>query len=403
MKRLQFNRKSNQLAPISRLPDEILLLVMAEGVKCQTNEVSFRFERAISRVSSHWRALAISDPSLWSCVPMTPNLPSRLFDAYLQRSLNNLLCLEFRGWEPSEPPSKQRRGLLQAYLDLILSNCAFRIHSMKIFGMETELLELFVFQLRMPVLEHLSVYSTLDGRRTDLLDVGCIFDIENTVPALHSLEFEDMRLFIPTDGNNDAPAVKKLRLTTTTAYSRNADSGDLYTGHGTSIIEPSDFYNVLSTLPNLRCIILDGRVVDLASNQFPVLATFPLVETIQFYNSVAVLAEALAFINVFSGVNHLILGGSDIASFTRNLPMLAQGTWPFLKCLTIMDLEPGSLDGFPGWLNLRREAGHPKLHLEVLAPIGPADEQDTVRETLRNLVTDGLLCDSSRFNGYEML
>ncbi|KIJ14369.1 hypothetical protein PAXINDRAFT_41291, partial [Paxillus involutus ATCC 200175] len=59
------NEMQNFLAPVSRLPNEMLLAIFEEAVSCQDPRKAVRAEFNISQVSRRWRDLAIHSPRLW--------------------------------------------------------------------------------------------------------------------------------------------------------------------------------------------------------------------------------------------------------------------------------------------------------------------------------------------------
>ncbi|KAG2369032.1 hypothetical protein BDR07DRAFT_1268312, partial [Suillus spraguei] len=65
-KTAQAHTVQNLLAPVSRLPDEVLLAIFEEAVRSQEQGQITRTEMAISYTSHHWRQVAVSAPRLWN-------------------------------------------------------------------------------------------------------------------------------------------------------------------------------------------------------------------------------------------------------------------------------------------------------------------------------------------------
>lgn len=76
-------------SPIQQLPNELLLCVFRAGENHPRKETSFSV--AVSHVSSHWRKLAINDPSLWTSIIAHSHRSVRRAETFIQRSRNCLL------------------------------------------------------------------------------------------------------------------------------------------------------------------------------------------------------------------------------------------------------------------------------------------------------------------------
>lgn len=87
----------NQMAPISKLSDDVLLLIFEAGVKefdaGHVHEVGpVPFAILISHISARWRSIAIRKPLLWTTVNLTLSLGSSgLYDLYIERSRSSSL------------------------------------------------------------------------------------------------------------------------------------------------------------------------------------------------------------------------------------------------------------------------------------------------------------------------
>ncbi|KAG2348121.1 hypothetical protein BDR05DRAFT_875376, partial [Suillus weaverae] len=65
-KTAQAHTVQNILAPVSRLPDEVLLAIFEEAVRSQEQGQVTRTEIAISYTSHHWRQVVVNAPRLWN-------------------------------------------------------------------------------------------------------------------------------------------------------------------------------------------------------------------------------------------------------------------------------------------------------------------------------------------------
>lgn len=92
------NEMQNFLAPISRLPNEMLLAIFEEVVACQDPGADGRAEFTISKVSRRWRDLAIHSPRLWRRVSITPRVGPSMLELYKTRG-SRALDIEIWGWK----------------------------------------------------------------------------------------------------------------------------------------------------------------------------------------------------------------------------------------------------------------------------------------------------------------
>ncbi|KAH0833457.1 hypothetical protein J3R83DRAFT_12577 [Lanmaoa asiatica] len=92
------NEMQNFLAPISRLPNEMLLAIFEEAVACQDPGAEQRAECTISKVSRRWRDLAIHSPRLWRRVCITPRIAPSMLEMYKTRG-SRALDIEICGWK----------------------------------------------------------------------------------------------------------------------------------------------------------------------------------------------------------------------------------------------------------------------------------------------------------------
>ncbi|KAK0234265.1 hypothetical protein IW262DRAFT_1335466 [Armillaria fumosa] len=94
-------QKKSLLAPVRRLPPELLCAVFAEAIKAEDPTSSLR----IALVCTHWRRLALSTPSLWSTITLDLKCPfskssrdnhGAWIPLYLHRSQDEPLQIDFR-------------------------------------------------------------------------------------------------------------------------------------------------------------------------------------------------------------------------------------------------------------------------------------------------------------------
>ncbi|KAJ7708808.1 hypothetical protein B0H17DRAFT_891344, partial [Mycena rosella] len=61
--------KQNELAPIARLPPEILAAIFVQCIPVSTRKLHINLSWLnVTRVSYHWRSVALAAPELWSTI-----------------------------------------------------------------------------------------------------------------------------------------------------------------------------------------------------------------------------------------------------------------------------------------------------------------------------------------------
>ncbi|KIM52981.1 hypothetical protein SCLCIDRAFT_475561 [Scleroderma citrinum Foug A] len=77
----------NSLAPISRLPNEMLLVIFEELVSSPApgNGKEMCAAMWVSHVSRRWRDVAVSSPRLWRHIWVGPQVGPRVLEAYISR------------------------------------------------------------------------------------------------------------------------------------------------------------------------------------------------------------------------------------------------------------------------------------------------------------------------------
>lgn len=254
------NEMQNFLAPISRLPNEMLLAIFEEVVACQDPLAEGRAEITISKVSRRWRDLAIHAPRLWRHVSITPRVAPSMLEMYKTRA-SRALDIEIWGW-------KDRRDFqrFDAALEMILDS-AGRWRSLLIAGVCDSHLSHLTLKLshvgHFSGLKHFTFRAFRPGQTCPVS-----FLMEGATQAqahganqtlspctLKSLDAENFTLTGDLGGIN-ARAVQNLsRLSSLTLrrYSNN-DARSLRI-----MIDFSAFRAMLSAIPNLTTLVLHGQ------------------------------------------------------------------------------------------------------------------------------------------------
>ncbi|TFK68403.1 hypothetical protein BDN72DRAFT_769361, partial [Pluteus cervinus] len=140
----------NRLAPISRIPVEIFgkIFLFARDSSMPEPSAGGRIVLAISRVSRHWREMALGDPSLWSRIDFT-QLDG--VQAFLQRSCNARISFQACEALPTNPA-----------IQLVLQNLA-RLQELVVLATTASRFDFLILRSRVtwatpaPILEHLTL------------------------------------------------------------------------------------------------------------------------------------------------------------------------------------------------------------------------------------------------------
>ncbi|KIK34805.1 hypothetical protein CY34DRAFT_616608 [Suillus luteus UH-Slu-Lm8-n1] len=122
----------NGLAPLFRLPDEILVEITKHGTETKTNGGGDSFEKTMSHVSMRWRTIAISNPSLWTHISMSPEEAPSFLLTRIRRSVDIPIDVDIYSWPT--PFTRIAPHLLLVQLNIIL-RCANRWRSLTLSGL----------------------------------------------------------------------------------------------------------------------------------------------------------------------------------------------------------------------------------------------------------------------------
>lgn len=253
------NELQNFMAPISRLPNEMLLAIFEEVVACQDPGIEGRTEFTISKVSRRWRELAIHSPRLWRRVFITPRVTPCMLEVYKTRG-SRALDIEIWGW-------KDRRDFqrFDAALEKMLDS-ASRWRSLSISCVCDSHLSHLTLKLsnvgHFSGLKHFTFRALRPGQTCSIS-----FLMENGTPVhppspnqtsspcmLKSLDAENFTLTgdlgsIPTRATQNFARLSSLTLR---RYSNDTRSFRI-------TIDFSAFRAMLSAIPNLTTLVLHGQ------------------------------------------------------------------------------------------------------------------------------------------------
>jgi len=120
-KKAESHTVQNLLAPVSRLPDELLLTIFEEAVRSQEQGQVIRVESVISYTSHRWRQVIINAPQLWNSFCVRAEVPIAILQLYISRSANIPLTVEFRERVTAWPGADKRSmAHLGSALDVVL-------------------------------------------------------------------------------------------------------------------------------------------------------------------------------------------------------------------------------------------------------------------------------------------
>lgn len=253
------NEMQNFLAPISRLPNEMLLAIFEEAVACQDPGTDQRAECTISKVSRRWRDLAIHSPRLWRRVCVTPRVAPSMLEMYKTRG-SRVLDIEIWGWKDRrdfqrfdtaletmlDSSSRWRSLLIACVCDTHLSHLTLKLSNLGQFSG----LKHFTFRALRPGQTCSVSFLTETPTTTQAYPPG-----QTLSPCmLKSLDAENFML--PGDlGNIHARAIQnfsRLSSLTLRRYSNDARSFRI-------MIDFSAFRAMLGAIPHLTTLVLYGQ------------------------------------------------------------------------------------------------------------------------------------------------
>ncbi|KAH7884892.1 hypothetical protein F5I97DRAFT_1514578 [Phlebopus sp. FC_14] len=125
-------KRAVQLAPVSHLPNELLVAIFRYGLGPPQRCDSLPFELAVSGVCKAWRTAALTTPDLWTRVFITAKTPIDHIIVYGTRSAMHPLDVEFCHW----PTPKRRHKYFsrEVFLGAILTRVRMLVHRFRRFA-----------------------------------------------------------------------------------------------------------------------------------------------------------------------------------------------------------------------------------------------------------------------------
>ncbi|KAG9316070.1 hypothetical protein JVU11DRAFT_3737 [Chiua virens] len=253
------NEMQNFLAPVSKLPNEMLLAIFEEAVACQDPGAERRAEFTISKVSRRWRNLAIHSPRLWRRVAVTPRVAPSTLELYKTRG-SRALDIEIWGWKDRKDFQK-----FDAALEKILDSSS-RWRSLSIACVCDTHLSHLTLKLshvgHFPGLKHFTFRALRPGQTCSvsfLMESGAVAQphSRNQAQSPCTLKSLDAENFILTGdlGSIHARATQNFaRLSSLTLRRYNNDARSFRI-----MIDFSAFRAMLSAIPNLTTLVLHGQ------------------------------------------------------------------------------------------------------------------------------------------------
>ncbi|KAG2125591.1 hypothetical protein BD769DRAFT_1464587 [Suillus cothurnatus] len=315
----------NDLVPLFRLPDEILVEIIKHGAETKMDGSGDSFEKTVSHVSKRWRTIAISNPSLWSYISVRPEETPLFLLTRIRRSVGIPIDVDIYPW-PTPFTSVAPQSLL-IQLNVILC-CASQWRSLTLRSGPVE--QMFAFVLLyltrsgtyLPSLEYVRLCSS--EMPVKLWSRALFFD-EPCTPKLSTLQVANMKIFSSLNSCNS---------TITTLILTNDIPSEIL------ISTFNDFTRVFASFPFLTSLVTYGLVVDIPSHQsfndnhqYPALLTLGIhhIDGARFSPLIATLAL------IFPGITHLNLTGpkatSSLLEAVRQVSV--DQIWPALQELVL--------------------------------------------------------------------
>ncbi|KAI6155827.1 hypothetical protein BKA82DRAFT_4083195 [Pisolithus tinctorius] len=398
-KRIKATTLQNLLAPVSRLPNEMLLAIFEEAVSSPP-EKEMWVPIDISHVCHRWREVAISSPRLWRHIWVMPSIKLHLLEAYAARaSASRYLDVHFFNWR--ERKDFQR---FDAALEFILPSIE-RWRSLSISSMCDTKIQHLANKLKkssFPVLRHFSFRALRPGQTC----IG-LFSANDDCPALKTFDAENFSLSGDLTGNRSKMLQVFSKLTSLTLRRYSNDTRLLRT-----MIDSTVFRTLLNSTPGLTTLVLHGQplrfrigapvdgestvvsmphlqnlilhpgvlkprylqqtissihapslrhfelvfpdskmsgqnVVELLFDAKTRKPRFPLVSTIVLHNA-SNSSTATSFIHAFPYASHVTLGGVDVGFFPQVLRARVYNAYPYTYERTY---DPRA--SYPCWHRLR--------------------------------------------------
>ncbi|KAG2039478.1 hypothetical protein BDR03DRAFT_1090434 [Suillus americanus] len=315
----------NDLVPLFRLPDEILVEIIKHGAEAMIDRSGDSFEKTVSHVSMRWRTIAISNPSLWTYISVCPEETPSFLLSRIHRSVDIPIDVDIYPWPTPLTRAVPQSLLIQ--LNIIL-RYASRWRSLTLRSGLVEPMFAFVllyftrYGTYLPSLESVKLY----GSKTQVKPWSrALFFKEPCTPRLSTLEVANMKILA---------GINSCNSTITTLVLTNDIPSEII------ITTLNDFMRVFASFPFLASLVTYGLVVDISSHQpvtddhqYPSLRTLGIhrIDGARFSSLIATLAL------VFPGITHLNLTGPRAASSLLEAvrQVSADQIWPGLQKLVL--------------------------------------------------------------------
>jgi hypothetical protein len=428
-KKAQSHAVHNLLAPVSRLPDEVLLAIFEEAVKNQEPGQVVRTEMILSCTSHRWRQVTVNAPRLWNSFCVRAEVPIVVLQNYVSRSANIPLTVEFRERESAWPGADKRS---MAYLGLALN---------VILPSAPRWRRIAVLHRSYPYFTHVfrELREVAPLKMLQSISMGspgicgpCPLLVADSAPALESLEVEDMPLPPPVTQTFEAARYSIAGLTTLRLRLHRTGVGSSH-----AATDPSTFRTLIGSAPILSTLEIYGQPVnfgqergrqgpleitrlrtlilhpgtqsprelrhfismikapilrrfelvypentppgqdisDLLFHPFPV-ASFPCVETVRLHNAIHP-DTGPVFVSAFPVATHIKLGGSDAGYLFERITSddILCGTWApsHIQHLTVISPLHNTLLQMYKWLLSVINEAHQLPIITLEGPIHPID------------------------------
>lgn len=425
----------NSLAPISRLPNEMLLVIFEELVSSPApgNGKEMCAAMWVSHVSRRWRDVAVSSPRLWRHIWVGPQVGPRVLEAYISRGSGSF-DVSFFDWRDRRefqrfdsaldkilPSSGQWRSLsISSMCDTNLSHLGTKLSnggpltilrhvSFRAFRPGQSYTIQFLKHNNPPVLKTLdaenfslagdlstrmiqafSKLTTLTLRRYShdarslriMIDSGVFRSLLHSIPGLTTLALygQPLRFRIDPRSDDESALVSMPQLQTLILHP--------------GVLKPRYLQQTMSNIhaPSLRhfeLVFPDSKVsgqniVNLLFDSSTKRARFPLVSTVVLHNA-SNSSTALSFIDAFPYASHVKIGGVDVGFFLQALRARSYDPydctyppfpyWHRLRRLTLRSTKPETLRVVREWITDELDRGHipPTLIMERRDPIDSRD------------------------------
>ncbi|KAG1727804.1 hypothetical protein EDB19DRAFT_174281 [Suillus lakei] len=314
----------NDLAPLFRLPDEILAEIIKHGAQTETGGGSF--EKTVSHVSMRWRTVAISNPSLWADISVCHEETPSFLQTRIHRSVNVPINIDISPWLIQ--PARAAPQSLLVQLNIILG-CASRWRSLTIRSGPVPSMFPFIllyftrYGTSMPSLECVRLYGS--EMLVQHWSLAFFFD-ERCAPRLSTLKVKNMKMFVSgLDSCNST--------ITTLILTRDVPSESVTTNF-------NEFMDIFASFPSLASLVIYGLPVNIPSHphqsstddhQYPALTTLGIhhIDGARFSSLIVILAL------MFPGITHLNLTGPRAAPSLLEAVRSAGQIWPRLQKLVL--------------------------------------------------------------------